>query len=116
MTRRMLALFAPSLLAAQQNITVTCKGMDCQVTKAVPRIPRPRNGECPACGTMAPSLDYRADVQLLPECKKPSTPDEKAVCEIAVDIMTKRSPSRRVDCEHCGCTFRQWAEGMEPKR
>lgn len=112
MTRRFLALFAPSLLAAQAP-RVTCRGMDCEVK---PRIPRPRNGECPLCGTMAKPLNYRADVQLLPECKKPSTPDEKAVCEIAVDIMTKRSPSRRVDCEHCGCTFRQWAEGMEPKR
>lgn len=25
-------------------------------------------------------------------------------------------PTRRVDCDYCGNTFRQWAEGKEPKR
>lgn len=55
----------------------------------VPRIPRPRNGQCPVCGTMA----------------KPVPPD------IAPFLK-----SRHVACEHCNTVFRQWAEGKEPKR
>lgn len=104
MTRRLLAFFAPSMLAAQQEITVECKGMDCKVTKAVPRIPRPRNGECPVCGTMAPKLFFD-----LPESGVYRCSTDGLIC-IGPD------ESRRIDCHHCGCTFRQWAEGKEPKQ
>ena len=99
-TRRLLAFLAPSLLAAQTP-RVTCRGMDCEVRP--PRIPRPKNGECPVCGTMAPKLFFD-----LPESGVYGCSTDGLIC-IGPD------ESRRIDCEHCGCTFRQWAEGKEPK-
>jgi len=71
MTRRLLAFFAPSMLAAQMY---------------PPSKWRPKNGQCPACGTMAAKYN----------------PDYPAM-------------ARRIDCAWCCCTFRQWA-GKEPKR
>lgn len=52
-TRRLLAFFAPSLLAAQVDIEI----QNGRIVKRTPRIPRPRNGECPrrCCGARLPS-------------------------------------------------------------
>lgn len=80
-TRRLLALFVPSLLAAQ--------------VKRAPHILRPRNGECPACGTMAQPYHVSKGEE---------------------HFNMGATNSRRIDCAYCGCTFRQWAEGKEPKR
>lgn len=91
MTRRLLALFAPSVLAAQADLTI----QNGRIIKIVPRIPRPKNGECPVCGTMAKPYHV-------------STGDEHFNMGL--------TNSRRIDCEHCNTTFRQWAEGKEPKR
>lgn len=77
MTRRLLAIFAPSLLAAQV------------------RKPRPDNGQCPVCGTWKWAY---------------------FVSKGEKHFNMGATNSRRVDCDYCGCTFRQWAEGKEPKR
>ncbi len=66
-----------------------------------PRIPRPKNGECPVCGTMAPQFHT-------------ATCPEGEMCLVTQDMNI--SASRRIDCAHCSTTFRQWAEGREPKR
>lgn len=106
MTRRLLAFFAAPMLAAQcrrnPNGTVTCSGevsmsMDCRGMdcKVAPRIGRPKNGECPVCGTMAKLFT------------KPYAGGFR---------YTDGTIYRRIDCDHCGCAFRQWAEGKEPKR
>lgn len=89
MTRRLLAFFAPSVLAAQAQEPPS---------RAFPRSnPRPRNGECPVCGTMAkPYHEGSSSTQ---------------------DAYYPWPGSRRLTiCAHCNTTFRQWAEGMEPKR
>lgn len=62
------------------------------------RIARPRNGHCPVCGHVA-----------------------KPYSAVALDaerglVVDQSMRVRRVDCEHCGNTFRQWAEGREPKQ
>ncbi len=57
-----------------------------------PRIPRPRNGQCPVCGTMA--QPYR--MRTCPE-DEICTPDRDSFNQV----------SRRVDCAHCNTTFRQ---------
>lgn len=57
------------------------------------KIRRPKNGQCPICLTMAEPYS------------------------IAIGPYSwQQDPSRRIDCDYCGCTFRQWAEGKEPKR
>lgn len=62
-------------------------------SQAFPRSnPRPRNGECPVCGTMAEKYD------------------------VPIGPYSWRIESRRIDCAHCNTTFRQWAKGKEPKR
>lgn len=97
MTRRIFAL-APAVLAAQTPIPFP--GDDRL------KIRRPKNGQCPICGTVAPKLYWD-----LPE----RTPYE--LCTSGPDkVCVSSNESRRIDCDHCGCTFRQWAEGKEPKR
>lgn len=93
MTRRFLALFAPSLLAAQVDIEI----QNGRIVKRTPRIPRPRNGECPLCGTMA----------------KPYSEGFGSTQDAYYD---GSKFGRLAICDHCGCTFRQWAQGKEPKR
>ncbi len=62
-------------------------------SQAFPRSnPRPRNGECPVCGTMAEKYD------------------------VPIGPYSWQIESRRIDCAHCNTVFRQWAEGREPKR
>lgn len=62
-------------------------------SQAFPRSnPRPRNGECPVCGTMAEKYD------------------------VPIGPYSWQIESRRIDCAHCNTTFRQWAEGKEPRR
>lgn len=58
---------------------------------------QPKNGQCPVCGTMA--RPYHE------ECR-----------HWAMDNKTTCWQSRRIDCAYCNTTFRQWAEGKEPKR
>lgn len=93
MTRRLLTLFAPSMLAAQQ----TCGSSDPRICADLQKrtYRRPKNGECPVCGTMAKPYHV-------------STGDEHFNMGL--------TNFRRIDCEHCNTTFRQWAEGKEPKR
>lgn len=114
MTRRLLAFFVPSMLAAQQTIvSPRCANLDlnhptppecypipqCDENgmRCAPHIPRPKNGECPVCGTMAqPYHEGSSSTQ---------------------DAYYPWPGSRRLTiCEHCNATFRQWAEGKEPKR
>ncbi len=67
-------------------------------SQAFPRSnPRPRNGECPVCGTIAqPYHEGSGSTQ---------------------DAYYPWPGSRRLTiCSHCNTTFRQWAEGKEPKR
>lgn len=89
MTRRMLSLFSPMLLAAQEHWSQVGTLPPKQAT----RIPRPKNGQCPVCGTMYEPFR----IEIIPHTYE-------------------NPPTRRVDCDYCGCTFRQWAEGKEPKR
>lgn len=103
MTRRLLAFFAPGLLMAQTKakphyttgrMCLAAEADDCQVQR-----PRPRNGECPGCGTMAQpysAVALHAERGFIRDNEAPT--------------------SRRIDCAHCNATFRQWAEGKEPKR
>jgi hypothetical protein len=72
-----------------------------QIARPVPRIPRPRNGQCPVCGTQAQPYRVR------------TCPDGETCPVLSGDYL---SAFRRVDCEHCNTVFRQWAEGKEPKR
>ena len=90
-TRRLLAFFAPSLLAAQVDIEI----QNGRIVKRTPRIPRPRNGECPVCGTMAKPYHVSKGEE---------------------HFNMGATNSRRGDCEYCGCTFCQWAVKQEPKR
>lgn len=53
---------------------------------------RSANGQCPVCGTMA----------------------EPYV--VPIGPYSWQIESRRIDCARCNATFRQWAEGKEPKR
>jgi len=104
MTRRLLAFFAPGLLMAQTKakphyttgrLCLATEADDCQVQR-----PRPKNGQCPVCGTVAEPFTM-------------STCPQGQMCPVTEDY---RSASRRIDCAHCNTTFRQWAEGKEPKR
>ncbi len=93
MTRRLLALFAPGLLMAQRSVTLKRDKFDkVRVVAVHPRHPRPKNGQCPMCGMLA----------------KPY------VIELG-PYSWQFDPSRRIDCIFCNNTFRQWAEGKEPK-
>lgn len=118
MTRRLLALFAPGLLMAQTKakphyttgrMCLATEADDCQAQR-----PRPRNGQCPVCGTMAPAFkpnpaDYKG-------CA-PCPPDSNVCLSVCRPWSDADMPtSRRTDCDHCNTTFRQWAEGKEPKR
>lgn len=122
MTRRLLALFAPGLLMAQtrnrcaeldlnnpvppecstepqlpsgiKSITV-CTREGCRTIP--PRIPRPKNDECPVCNTLA--QPYREGAGSTQE---------------AFYLWAKYS--RLTVCEHCSTVFRQWAEGKGPRR
>lgn len=109
MTRRLLAIFAPSMLAAQQTQSITCRGMDCEVK---PRIPRPKNGECPVCGTM--HEEFRVPVPVGPSAclQHVDDPDRRRRCE----ELERWEEVRMVACLHCNNIFRQWAEGREPKQ
>lgn len=109
-TRRLLAFLTPSLLAAQEHWSE----VGTLPVKRTPRIPRPRNGECPVCGTMAVE-PYKPDIR---EYSGMCLPCTEATCHSICRPFTEADlpKSRRIDCHHCGCTFRQWAEGKEPKR
>lgn len=97
MTRRLLAFLAPSLLAAQcvtrKDGMITCPDAVRSNASANARRRRPKNGECPECGEVAEP--YRIEIG---------------------PYSWQLDPSRRIDCEYCGNTFRQWAEGKEPRR
>ena len=98
MTRRLLAFFAPGMLMAQTKAKphYTIDRIEEPPSQAFPRSnPRPRNGECPVCGTMAQPYHV-------------STGDEHFNMGL--------TNFRRIDCEHCNTTFRQWAEGKGPKK
>lgn len=100
MTRRLLALFAPGLLMAQTKAKphYTIDRIEEPPSQAFPRSnPRPRNGQCPVCGTMArPYHEGSGSTQ---------------------DAYYPWPGSRRLTiCEHCNIVFRQWAEVKEPKR
>jgi len=102
MTRRLLAFFAPALLMAQTKAKphYTIDRIEEPPSQAFPRSnPRPRNGQCPVCGTMAKPFTM-------------STCPQGQTCPVTEDY---RPASRRIDCAHCNTTFRQWAEGKEPK-
>lgn len=88
MTRRLLAFFAPGMLMAQEITPHYTVGRF-----------RPLNGQCPMCGMMAEPFAM-------------STCPQGQMCPVTEDY---RSASRRIDCAHCNNTFRQWAEGKEPK-
>lgn len=89
MTRRLLAFFAPSLLAAQcfvrKDGLVTCPG-------PVRAKGKPQNGECPVCGTLA--HPYHVGVGRTQGAYYPWP-----------------GSARLTICAHCNVTFRQWAEG-----
>lgn len=104
MTRRLLALFAPSMLAAQVKLTPTTGGGG--------RIPRPKNGECPVCGTLA--KPFRVSIPVGPSTclQYNDEPHHKAQCE----AWERWDEVRMVACAHCNNVFRQWAQGKEPKR
>jgi len=124
-TRRLLAFFAPGMLAAQTygrrfncdafpEATV-CGGSGGRTSVLQPRIPRPKNGQCPVCGTMAkpyviptgPTICDAIGAQAI----FPNGNLRQSVKECNVRLL-----SRRIDCAHCNTTFRQWADGKEPKR
>lgn len=60
---------------------------------------KPRNGECPVCGTTAAAWHN-------------PVPEVGPNGSFRMDEWRKWEPSgvRRVDCTHCGCTFKQEAE------
>lgn len=63
---------------------------------------KPANGECPVCGTMADT--YKPEKVM--GCAPPPEGPAFAVCHY-----TDLTPTyRRIDCEHCGVTFKQEAE------
>lgn len=97
MTRRLLAFFAPSMLAAQIPNCVETKGKGPYIHPTIRLRNPPPNGECPipGCGWKAGPFT------------KPYTDGFR---------YTDGTIYRRIDCAHCGCTFRQWADGKEPKR
>lgn len=115
MTRRLLAFFAPALLMMlpvacgnKQRIApiephYTMGKMCLAVPQEPPSLafprsnPRPKNGECPVCGTMA--QPYHEGAGSTQEAFYPWV-----------------KYSRLTICEHCNTVFRQWAEGKEPKR
>lgn len=118
MTRRLLAFFAPGMLMAQTKakphyttgrMCLATEADDCQTQR-----PRPRNGQCPQCGTMAkpyviptgPTICDAIGAQAI----FPNGNLRQSVKECNVRLL-----SRRIDCVFCNTTFRQWAEGKEPK-
>jgi len=128
MTRRLLAFFAPGMLMAQ--IRNRCAELD--LNNPVPpectegrkpvwkaRISRPKNGECPVCGTMA--KPYKPDLSIYAGACKPCFVKpglwENNCLSICTPFTEADLPKQqRIDCAHCNTTFRQWAEGKEPKR
>lgn len=108
MTRRILALFAPGLLMAQKakphyttgRMCLATEADDCQVQR-----PRPRNGQCPVCGTMAPAFNWGDGIP----------PSQHYADSVGFDFGPDKGWQIRI-CAYCNITFRQWAEGKEPKR
>lgn len=92
MTRRLIALFAPSMLAAQIPSCFETNGKGPCIHPMIRLRNPPPNGHCPIPGCGWKSEPYKPDLLVYP------------------------ATSRRIDCERCGCTFRQWVEGKEPKR
>lgn len=76
---------------------------------------RPRNGQCPVCGTMA--KPYKPDLKEYSGMCLPCTSPNGVCFSNCLPYTEDDLPtSRRIDCAHCNTTFRQWAEGKEPKR
>lgn len=71
----------------------------------VPRIPRPRNGQCPVCGTMAPAFSWGKGIPA----------NQHFADEAGFNFGPSKGWQIRI-CAHCNTAFRQWAEGKEPKR
>jgi len=124
MTRRLLAFFAPALLMAQTKAKphYTIDRIEEPPSQAFPRSnPRPRNGQCPVCGTMAQPFTMAAKIEasLRDACDWLAGDQPIDVERVKKCRDKNRSlvpPFRRIDCAHCNTTFRQWAEGKEPKR
>jgi len=118
MTRRLLALFAPGLLMAQTKAKphYTIDRIEEPPSQALPRSnPRSRNGQCPVCGTTA--KPYKPDLKEYSGMCLPCTSLSGACFSNCLPFTEDDLPkSRRIDCAHCNTTFRQWAEGKEPKR
>ena len=68
---------------------------------------KPKNGECPLCGTMAEA--FKPGIVIDP-CHMPT--DGKVTLTICVPKDVTPT-SRRIDCAHCGLTFKQDAEHVK---
>lgn len=126
MTRRLLAFFAPSMLAAQTRnrcaeldlnnpVPPECTEGTKPIWKA--RIPRPRNGECPIPGCGWKAEPYKPDLKAYSGMCRPCDSPSGVCFSNCVPYTEADLPtSRRIDCAHCNTTFRQWADGKEPKK
>lgn len=73
-----------------------------------PLVGKPRNGECPVCGTMAEPFKPERMTVWRDNCA-PQPPTSLVGC-IGGGWVDGTPTSRRIDCAHCGNTFKQEAE------
>lgn len=108
MTRRWIALLFGGAAAAQQKAPTLEAQLD-QLPlgqERIPRIPKPKNGECPLCGVQAER--WIAPVG-------PSACLDEEPGTIHAEICWSSETVRMVACQHCNNIFRQFVE-KEPKR
>lgn len=71
---------------------------------------KPKNGECPLCGTMADPFKPEKETIWRDHC----TPAYGMSAGLRLcsggDYVDATPTSRRIDCAHCGVTFKQDAE------
>jgi hypothetical protein len=72
--------------------------------------PKPANGECPCCGTQAPS--YKPKTYTIGgNCKKPEDAWHWHTVGCHKQTIVTEDKTRQVECAHCRVVFAQDAEG-----
>lgn len=125
MTRRFLALLGVAAQAQTQTpIAITCGSSDPKVCEDIARkafavsrpvhyIPKPANGECPVCGTVAPKYDRKeaaAAINAIGPCT--GSRGSSTVCRDTTPEQV--SAVRQVACAHCRVVFEQTSEDVKP--
>lgn len=108
MTRRWIAFLFGGAAAAQQKAPTLEAQLD-QLPfgqERIPRIPKPKNGECPVCGVRAERWIAPVGPSRCLSMEKGTTYEE--LCRLSESV-------RMVACRHCNNIFRQFVE-KEPKR